>query len=101
MTLHGSPPLAPPGTPGLEKGLDAGLSDRGTAPELNARVTGLDLSRFQAYDLADPRLGAGTRAGLRVLYWAFGVQVWVLGVVIGVLAEAVVLVGGACGGKRK
>ena len=98
-TLHGSPPLHAPSTPGLEKGLDQQLSDRGTAPELNPRVTGLDLSRFQAYDLADPRLGYATKGVLRVLYWTLGVLVWVMGVSVGVLAELVDVIG-TCRGRK-
>ena len=53
----------------------------------------MDLSHFQSYDLEDPRLGAGTKAALRVVYWVFGVLVWVLGVVVGVVAAGVVAVG--------
>ncbi|MCJ1282589.1 hypothetical protein MMC26_001914 [Xylographa opegraphella] len=81
--------LSPSQTLDLEKGITV-------APELH-RSTGVDLSRFQSYDLEDPKLNAGTRAVLRVLYWAFGVLVWLLGVGLGILAAAVVAVGKGVG----
>ncbi|MCJ1392688.1 hypothetical protein MMC18_005559 [Xylographa bjoerkii] len=81
--------LSPSQTLDLEKGMTI-------APELH-KSTGVDLSRFQSYDLEDPKLNAGTRAVLRVLYWAFGVLVWVLGVGLGILAAGVVAVGRGLG----
>jgi len=111
-TLHNSPPLNTansytsnpqyqfmPTTPKLEHGLSQPVSLQGTAPELRGDRTGLDLSRFQAYDLEDPRLGAGTRAMLRVVYWLFGCLVWILGVGVGCLAELIVVLGNGCGGR--
>ncbi|MCJ1396936.1 hypothetical protein MMC11_000128 [Xylographa trunciseda] len=77
--------LSPSQTLDLEKGMTI-------APELH-KSTGVDLSRFQSYDLDDPKLNAGTRAVLRLLYWAFGVVVWLLGVGLGILAATVVAVG--------
>lgn len=71
----------------------------GIAPELRASNTGVDLSKFQAFDLQDPELGAGTKAVLRMVYWGFGVVVWILGVFVGVIAALVVALGGICGGK--
>ena len=71
----------------------------GIAPELRASTTGVDLSRFQAFDLEDPNLGPGVRTALRVIYWLFGVLVWILGTVFSVLAATVVSVGGCMGGK--
>lgn len=77
------------------------LPAQGIAPELRQDTTGVDLSRFQAYDLSDPELGSGTRALLRVLYWFFGVLVWLLGVAVGVIAAATVALGGCLGGKGR
>ena len=71
----------------------------GVAPELRGSNTGVDLSRFQAFDLDDPELSGGTKIALRFIYWAFGVVVWVLGVFIGCLAALVVSAGGCVGGK--
>ncbi|MCJ1250968.1 hypothetical protein MMC30_008198 [Trapelia coarctata] len=62
--------------------------EQGIAPEL--RTEGVDLSRFQSYDLNDKSLPAPTRAVLRVVYWFFGVLVWLLGVCVGVIAAGVV-----------
>ncbi|MCJ1414477.1 hypothetical protein MMC32_000803 [Xylographa parallela] len=81
--------LSPSQTLDLEKGMTV-------APELH-KSTGVDLSRFQSYDLEDPKLNAGTKAVLRVLYWAFGVLVWVLGVGLGITAAGVVAVGKGLG----
>lgn len=76
------------------------LPAEGVAPELRKETTGVDLSRFQGYDLSDPELGGGTKAVLRVIYWAFSVLVWLLGVGVGVLAAGVVALGGCVGGKK-
>jgi len=65
--------------------------EKGIAPEL--RTEGVDISRFQTYDLNDKSLPAPTRAVLRVVYWFFGVLVWLLGVCVGVIAAGVVGVG--------
>ena len=73
------------------KGSRKGLSKKGTAVEL--QTNGVDLSKFQSYDLDDERLPAVTRGVLRIIYWLFGCLVWVLGVVVGVLAATVVGVG--------
>ncbi|MCJ1292584.1 hypothetical protein MMC34_004135 [Xylographa carneopallida] len=81
--------LSPSQTIDLEKGM-------AVAPELH-KSTGVDLSRFQSYDLEDPKLSAATKAVLRVLYWAFGVLVWLLGVGVGILAAGVVAVGRGVG----
>ncbi|MCJ1318458.1 hypothetical protein MMC15_003786 [Xylographa vitiligo] len=81
--------LSPSQTLDLEKGITV-------APELH-KSTGVDLSRFQSYDLDDPKLSTGTKAVLRVLYWAFGVLVWVLGVGLGILTAGVVAVGKGVG----
>lgn len=37
---------------------------------------------------------------LRLVYWAFSVMVWVLGVFVGVLAAGVVAAGGCLGGGK-
>lgn len=71
----------------------------GVAPELRGSNTGVDLSRFQSFDLDDPDLGGGTKFALRVIYWAFGVVVWVIGVFVGCLAAGIVALGGCAGGK--
>lgn len=71
----------------------------GVAPELRKETTGVDLSRFQAFDLEDPELSKGTRGVLRVVYWFFSVLVWVLGVGVGCVAAFVVAIGGCLGGK--
>ena len=76
------------------------LPPQGVAPELRKEVTGVDLSRFQSFDLSDPELGVGTRAMLRVLYWSFGVMVWILGVGVGVIAASIVAIGSCMGGSK-
>ena len=81
------------------RSISAPIPPSGIAPELRASTTGVDLSRFQAFDLEDPALSPGTRAVLRVIYWLFGVLVWVLGTVVGVLAAAVVSAGSCLGGR--
>ena len=87
MPGHRIPPMTtPPIAPG------------GIAPELRGSNTGVDLSKFQAFDLKDPDLGGGTKAALRILYWAFSVIVWILGVIIGVLAAGIVAFGSCLGG---
>ncbi|MCJ1476025.1 hypothetical protein MMC13_004689 [Lambiella insularis] len=85
-TLFESQILSPSQTLDVEKGMTI-------APELH-HSTGVDLSRFQAYDLHDPELSTATRGALRVLYWLFGCMVWMLGVCVGVLAAGIVAVGG-------
>ena len=79
--------------------MSAPIPASGVAPELRASTTGVDLSRFQAFDLEDPTLSPGTRAVLRVVYWLFGVLVWILGTVFGVIAAVVVSVGSCAGGR--
>ena len=87
MPRHRIPPMtAPP------------IAPSGIAPELRGSNTGVDLSKFQAFDLKDPDLGSGTKAALRILYWAFSVIVWILGVITGVLAAGVVALGSCLGG---
>ena len=71
----------------------------GVAPELRGSNTGVDLSRFQAFDLEDPTLSGTTKVLLRVLYWGFGVLVWILGVGVGCIAAAIVAVGSCLGGR--
>jgi hypothetical protein len=92
----------------FEKDLEAALPPSmstpipvtGVAPELRGSNTGVDLSRFQAFDLEDPELSRGTKVMLRLLYWAFGVLVWVLGVGVGCLAAMIVALGGCFGGGK-
>lgn len=86
-------------TAGLPPTMSTPIPPSGVAPELRGSHTGLDLSRFQAFDLEDPELSHGTKATLRVIYWAFGVLVWILGVGVGCLAAAVVAIGSFFGGR--
>jgi hypothetical protein len=73
-------------------GGEMGDVEKGVAPEL--QTNGVNLTRFQNYDLEDKSLPFGVRACLRVLYWFFGVLVWIMGVLVGVVAAVVVGVGG-------
>ena len=49
---------------------------------------------FRPVNVDDPGLPAGTRAVLKLLYWVFGALVWGMGVFVGLVAAAVVGLGG-------
>ena len=50
-------------------------------------------STFQIIDPTDERLPRTTRAALKVLYWGFECLIWALGVLVNILAMAVVGIG--------
>ena len=55
----------------------------------NSKKT-IDLTSFQPFNPDDENLAAGTRAGLKVLYWGFATLVWALGLLVGIFAAGIV-----------
>ena len=68
-------------------------SSASSSPDLTMKLPQPPSSTFQIIDPADERLPRTTRAVLKVLYWGFECLIWALGVLVNVLAMAVVGVG--------
>ncbi|MCJ1228062.1 hypothetical protein MMC12_004722 [Toensbergia leucococca] len=90
------PPTPAPGSPSLS-------TSSTTLSKSTLKKTGKsNAGYFQPFEFEEEAGGGaelpkGTKALLRLLYWAFGVVVWVLGVGVGLLAKAVVFVGRGVG----